>query len=62
MIQKKMCRLGFNQVENNNKPPSKDTGFKCPLCKNNLVEHQKFIGCSGFKTDVNLRSLKIYVV
>ena len=57
-----MCRLGFNQVENNNKPPSKDTGFKCPLCKNNLVEHQKFIGCSGFKTDVNLRSLKIYVV
>lgn len=56
--EKKCIDWGFNQVGNDNKPPSKDTGFKCPLCKNNLVEHQKFIGCSGFKNGCEFKISK----
>lgn len=56
--EKKCVNWGFNQVENDNKPPSKDTGFKCPLCKNNLVEHQKIIGCSGYKNGCEFKISK----
>lgn len=51
---------GFN-LNKKKQLPVKEVGVKCPFCNSELLDREKFIGCSGFKDGCKFTISKVYL-